>query len=157
VAPGHVGLGPGLVDEDQAFGVKSALVFLPSLAPAGDVEAVLFAGVQALFLNVMPSRAKNAHSAPWLTLIPLAASSARSARNVRSGFSQIRASSQSRRLARRCGRRPPIARAAALPVAWKRCDHRTTVATLTLNIFALARHERPPDTDATTRSRKSCE
>jgi hypothetical protein len=31
------------------------------------------------------------------------------------------------------------------------------VATLTLNIFALARHERPLDTDATTRSRKSCE
>jgi hypothetical protein len=105
----------------------------------------------------MPSRAKNAHSAPWLALIPSAASSARSARKVRSGFSAIRASSQSRLLARRCARRPPIARAAALPVARKRCDHLTTVATLTLNIFALARHEQPPDTDATTRSRKSCE
>jgi hypothetical protein len=51
-------------DEDQAFGVKPALVFLPPLAPAGDVGAVPFAGVQALFLNVMPSWAKNAHSAP---------------------------------------------------------------------------------------------
>jgi hypothetical protein len=39
----------------------------------------------------------------------------------------------------------------------KRCDHLTTVATLTLNIFAVARRERPPATDATTRSRKSCE
>jgi hypothetical protein len=105
--------------------------------------------VQALFLNVMPSRAKNAHSAPWLTLTPLAASSALIARNVRSGFAAIRASSQSRLPARRCGRRPPIARAAALPVARKRCDHLTTVATLTLNIFALARHEPPPDTNAT--------
>jgi hypothetical protein len=105
----------------------------------------------------MPSRAKNAQSAPWLTLIPSAASSAKIARNVRSGFSAVRASSQSRLPARRCGRRPPIAKAAALPVARKRCDHLTAVATLTLNIFALARHERPPAINATTRSRKSCE
>jgi hypothetical protein len=157
MAPGHVGLGPSLVDEDQPFGVKPALIFLPSLAPTGDVGAILLAGAQALFLNVMPSRAKNAQSAPWLTLTPSAANSARSARKVRSGFSAIRASSQSRLLARRYGRCPPIARAAALPVAWKRCDHLTTVATLTPNIFAVARRERPPATDVTTRSRKSCE
>src|SRR5215211_3334372 len=114
--PGHVGLGPGLVDEDQVFGVEPALIFLPPLAPAGDIGAVLFAGVQALFLNVMPSYTKNAQSAPWLTLSPSAASSAWIARNLRSGFSAIRASSQSRLLARRCGRHPPIAKAAALPV-----------------------------------------
>jgi hypothetical protein len=29
VPPGHVGLGPGLVDEDQTLGVKPALVLLP--------------------------------------------------------------------------------------------------------------------------------
>jgi hypothetical protein len=46
------------------FGVKPALVLLPPLAPVGDVGAVLLAGAQALFLNVMPSRAKNAQSAP---------------------------------------------------------------------------------------------
>jgi hypothetical protein len=62
--PGHIGFGPGLVDKDQPFSVEPALVFLPPLAPAGDVGAVLFAGLQALFLNVMPSRAKNAHIAP---------------------------------------------------------------------------------------------
>jgi hypothetical protein len=157
MAPGHVGLGPGLVDEDQPFGVEPALVLLPLLASTGDVGAVLFAGVQALFLNVMPSRAKNAQSAPWLTFTPSAASSARIARRVRSGFSAIRASSQSRLPARRCGRCPPIARAAALPVVRKRCDHLTTVATLTLNSFAVARRERPLATDVTTRSRKSCE
>jgi hypothetical protein len=89
--------------------------------------------------------------------MPSAANSAMIARNVRSGFSAIRASSQSRLSARRCGRCPPIANAAALRVIRKRCDHRTTVATLTLNIFAVARRERPPLTDATTRSRKSCE
>jgi hypothetical protein len=49
MSPGHVGFGPGLVDKDQAFGVEPALVFLPSLAPAGDVGAILLAGVQALF------------------------------------------------------------------------------------------------------------
>jgi len=49
MAPGHVGLRPGFVDKDQAFGRKSALVFLPPLAPAGDVGAILLAGVQALF------------------------------------------------------------------------------------------------------------
>jgi len=62
MAPGHVGLGPGLVDKDQPFGVKPALMFPPLLAPAGDIGAVLLAGVQALFLNVMPSRAKNAQA-----------------------------------------------------------------------------------------------
>jgi hypothetical protein len=79
------------------------------------------------------------------------------ARNVRSGFSAIRANSHSRLPAKRRGRRPPIAKAAALPVVRKRCDHLTTVATLTLNIVAVARRERPPATDVTTRSRKSCE
>src|SRR3954451_24660254 len=42
--PGHVGLGPGFIDEDQTFGLKPALVFLPPLAPAGDVGAILLAG-----------------------------------------------------------------------------------------------------------------
>ena len=79
------------------------------------------------------------------------------ARNLRSGFCAIRASSHSRLPARRCGRRPPIARTAALPLVRKRCDHRTTVAMLTLNTVAVARHERPPAAEATTRSRKSCE
>jgi hypothetical protein len=40
---------PGLVDENQPFGIKPALVFLPPLAPAGDIEAILLAGAQALF------------------------------------------------------------------------------------------------------------
>jgi len=90
-------------------------------------------------------------------LTPAALSSATTARNVRSGFSAIRASNHSRLLAKQCGRCPPIAKAAALPVVRKRCDHRTTVAMLTPNSLAVARRERPPATDATTRSRKSCE
>jgi hypothetical protein len=49
MTPGHVGLGPSLVDEDQPFGFKPALVFLPPLASPGDVGATLLAGVQAFF------------------------------------------------------------------------------------------------------------
>jgi hypothetical protein len=45
----HVGLGPGLVDEDQASGIKPALIALPLGASASDVGSILFAGVQAFF------------------------------------------------------------------------------------------------------------
>jgi len=45
MAAGHIGLGPGFVDEHQALGVKPALVLLPSDPPAGDVGAVLLTGV----------------------------------------------------------------------------------------------------------------
>jgi hypothetical protein len=46
---GHVGLGPGLVDEDQALRIDLALVLLPLRAPAGDVRTVAFAGDDAFF------------------------------------------------------------------------------------------------------------
>jgi hypothetical protein len=88
--------------------------------------------------------------------VPRAASSATTARNVRSGFSAIRANSHSRSLfSSSC--RQPILYAAALPVARKRCDHFSTLATLTPNNAAVARHERPAPTEPTTQSRKSCE
>jgi hypothetical protein len=45
----HVGLGPGLVNEDQARRIKPALILLPLDPPSGDVGAILFAGVQAFF------------------------------------------------------------------------------------------------------------
>ena len=49
VTAGHVGLGPSLVDEDQAPWIKPALILLPPLPPQGDVRPVLLAGVQAFF------------------------------------------------------------------------------------------------------------
>jgi HK97 family phage major capsid protein len=65
--------------------------------------------------------------------VPRSASSATTARKVSSGFSAIRANSHSRpRFSRSC-RHPPICLAAALPVARQRCDHFTTLATLTPN------------------------
>jgi hypothetical protein len=39
--------------------------------------------------------------------------------------------------------------AAALPVVRKRCDHLTTLATLTLNVLAAARQLSPAETAAT--------
>ena len=46
---GHVGLGPGLVDEHQPLGVKPALMRLPPGPAASDVGAILLAGVQSFF------------------------------------------------------------------------------------------------------------
>ncbi len=63
VAAGHVGLGPGLVDEDQAPGIKPALILLPPGAPSGDVGPILLAGVQAFFLKLMPSCSKKCQTA----------------------------------------------------------------------------------------------
>ena len=45
----HIGLGPGLVDEDQPSGVNLALILLPLSPSPGDVGAILLAGVQAFF------------------------------------------------------------------------------------------------------------
>lgn len=45
----HVGLGPGLVDEDEASGIKPVLELLPLLAPPGDLRAQLLGGQNAFF------------------------------------------------------------------------------------------------------------
>ena len=45
----HVGLGPGLVDEDQALRRDAVLILDPLCPPAGDVGAILFAGVHGFF------------------------------------------------------------------------------------------------------------
>ena len=52
---------------------------------------------------------------------------------------------------------PPIFRAAGLPSARWRCDHFTTLATLTMNVVATERQDWPEATAATTRSRRSKE
>jgi hypothetical protein len=45
----HVGLGPSLVDEDEAPGVRPVLAFLPLLAPPGDLWTQLFGRQHAFF------------------------------------------------------------------------------------------------------------
>jgi hypothetical protein len=46
----HVGLGPGLINEDQPRRVDARPVFQPLRAPSRDIGAVPFAGDQRLFL-----------------------------------------------------------------------------------------------------------
>jgi hypothetical protein len=45
----HVGLGPGLVDENQAAGIRSSLELFPLLATPGDLRAQLLGGKNAFF------------------------------------------------------------------------------------------------------------
>lgn len=45
----HIGLGPGLVNEDQALGIKTMLIGLPPRACLGDVRSVLFVGQHGFF------------------------------------------------------------------------------------------------------------
>ena len=47
---GHVGLGPGLVDEHQAGGVDPTLIQNPLRPPARDIGAILLGCDQRLFL-----------------------------------------------------------------------------------------------------------
>lgn len=49
VGPCHIGLGPGLVDKDQAPGIDLSLIALPALAPPRHVRPVLLAGQHAFF------------------------------------------------------------------------------------------------------------
>ena len=46
---GHVGLHPGLIDEDQTGRSNLALPLMPLAPSAGDVSAILLAGAQAFF------------------------------------------------------------------------------------------------------------
>ena len=45
----HVGLGPGLVDEDKPPRIDRRLTRSPLLTPPGDVRPVLFGGAKAFF------------------------------------------------------------------------------------------------------------
>ena len=55
---GHVGLGPGFVDEDETTGIYVGLVLAPASAMTVDIGPLLLARDKRLFLNVMPARRK---------------------------------------------------------------------------------------------------
>jgi hypothetical protein len=46
----HIGLGPGLIDEDEALGIGAALIGAPLLAPALDVFAIRLLGGCGFFM-----------------------------------------------------------------------------------------------------------
>ena len=58
---GHVGRGPGFIEEDKARWIESELARRPLSARFGGVLAPLFLGLQVLFLYVRPSRATTFH------------------------------------------------------------------------------------------------
>jgi hypothetical protein len=49
MGPDHVGLGPCLIDEDEAGGINLSLMPFPACPSARDVGPVLFAGQQRFF------------------------------------------------------------------------------------------------------------
>jgi len=53
--PRQIGLGPGLIQEDQLGRVEAGLPPPPRPARPGDVRTILFAGPERLFLYVSPS------------------------------------------------------------------------------------------------------
>ena len=79
----HVGLGPSLVEEDQALGVQSALSSAPEMAGRGNVHTRLLTGPQRLFLSVRPRSCSVFHIVPRLTATPcLRSSQARNSASV---------------------------------------------------------------------------
>ena len=55
---GHIGLGPGFIDEDEPPGVDEPLIGSPSFAVPTYVRAILLACDEGLFLTVTPIRRK---------------------------------------------------------------------------------------------------
>ena len=75
--------------------------------------------------------------------MPRSHNSATKPRNVKSGFSAIRAKSHSRSESNISCFQPPILPAPALPVRRQRCDHFTALATLTHRKQRRRRSARP--------------
>ena len=55
IEPDHVGLGPGLIDEDQLACVQLRLVLAPFHPGLGDVRSILLGGPERLFFSDKPS------------------------------------------------------------------------------------------------------
>src|SRR3954466_663268 len=87
VAPGHVGGSPGLVDEDQPFGIEIELALEPGLAPPADVGTILLGGMRRLFLRAIWWRRQKRQSALTLTKAPCSAKHAFNSGRVMSGTS----------------------------------------------------------------------
>ena len=71
--PGHVGLRPGLVDEDQTPGIDKPLIGAPARAMAAYVRAIPLARDEGLFLNVTPILRKKRLIIEVSALIPRSA------------------------------------------------------------------------------------
>lgn len=158
MAAGHVGRRPGLVDEDEPFGIEIGLGVEPGAAPAQDVRAILLDGVAGLFFRVIPRRWKNRDRPDFDVAIPRAASRSQSSTSVWSRSSSKAAMTSSPRASIRCERvSPPCAFGAKQPVARRVASHRMTDETPTPKRLAAARRLIPASTAAKARARRSME
>ena len=82
VAAGHIGRGPGFVDEDELGRIKVQLIIEPLLALFQDVRTDLLYRVASLFLRVWPCRTRNRCKADLLMVMPWAESASRSSNKV---------------------------------------------------------------------------
>jgi hypothetical protein len=74
----HLGVGGGLVDEDDSRRIEVELSFKPRLARRVHRAATLFGRVRRLFLRVILRRLKNRQSVPMATPTPRSLSFSRS-------------------------------------------------------------------------------
>src|SRR6516225_1839040 len=63
---GHIGLRPGLVDEDQPGRIKRRLALTPFRTRLGDVRPILLGRPERLFFSVRPSNFSVCHTSPTL-------------------------------------------------------------------------------------------
>jgi len=54
MCPGHIGLDPGLVDEDEVLGAQAWLILAPCRPRSRDIRPVLLGSMECLFLRVSP-------------------------------------------------------------------------------------------------------
>jgi hypothetical protein len=75
IEPRHLGVYPGLVEEDQALRVEERLRRSPQLASSGDVRSVLLGRARGFFLNDSPRRLAAFQIAPVLSATSCSANS----------------------------------------------------------------------------------
>jgi hypothetical protein len=66
IEPGHVRLGPGLINENQLAGAPARLVLTPFGTSFGNISPVLLGRSEGLFLYVSSSRLSVIHIRPLL-------------------------------------------------------------------------------------------
>ena len=155
--PGHVGLGPGLVDERQSRRIDALLMAWPAPAMALYVRTILLARDKRLFLSVTPMRRKKrliiAVSARTHAPPPVAKRLQGDVGFLRSQrFEKLTMRIKPRtEVSAHLARRPPTAPFEVLhPLDGRGVAHPKRAA-------AARRLISPPTTASITRSRKSCE
>ena len=138
----HVGLGPGLIYEDEPVRVDPLPVLLPTVPAPDHIRPQLLGRPQGSFLNEYPARRIAFRTVRQSTLTPRPADSPTSPRKVKEPLIRLRSqASCSPEIFR--GRLPPGLPGVQLPVMRRRCDHFTTLDGSTSNAAASSRTAGP--------------